>query len=269
MRRRRVAIAATVLCAVTAGLLDVQPIGEQPLWNPQEWPRTLAAVPSLREQLRRARQDVEAAIRLVEEQGATGPDQAKAMVDQAVDTFGQLDILINNAGIAGGEAPLTDACVAQMQAVLDVNLTGVLLGLKHGAPRMRDGGSIINTASLAASVTMPEYTGYSISKSGVVRLTQQAALELGPRGIRVNAVCPGTTVTPMEPADSPECQICRYTTALGRPGEAREQAAVYHFLASDESSYISGQAINVDGGWLHGVTPALGELVLARNTEEA
>ncbi len=195
-------------------------------------------------------------------------DLSQAM-EQSCERFGPIDILINNAGIAGGEAPLTDACVAQMQAVLDVNLTGVLLGLKHGAPRMRDGGSIINTASLAASVTMPEYTGYSISKSGVVRLTQQAALELGPRGIRVNAVCPGTTVTPMEPADSPECQICRYTTALGRPGEAREQAAVYHFLASDESSYISGQAINVDGGWLHGVTPALGELVLARNTEEA
>jgi NAD(P)-dependent dehydrogenase (short-subunit alcohol dehydrogenase family) len=85
---------------------------------------------------------------------------------------------------------------------LNVNLKGVLFGLKYGTRFMNDGGSIINTASLAASATMPEYTAYAISKAGVVKLTEQAAVEPGSRAIRVNAVCPGTTVTPMEPADS-------------------------------------------------------------------
>jgi len=87
-----------------------------------------------------------------------------------------------------------------------------------------------------------------------VKLTQQAAVELGARNIRVNAVCPGTTVTPMEPADSDEVRLCVYVTALGRPATAEEQAAVFHFLASDDSSYITAQAINVDGGWVNGLT---------------
>ncbi|MEH6589455.1 MAG: SDR family oxidoreductase [Halioglobus sp.] len=175
---------------------------------------------------------------------------------------GPLDVLINNAGISMEEGAICDTNANTFQQVLQVNLYGVLYGLKHGGPLVRDGGSIINTASLAAQASMPEYTGYSVSKAGVVKLTQQAALELGSRQIRVNAVCPGTTVTPMEPADSDETRLCQVACALGRPARAEEQAAMYYFLASDESSYISGQAINVDGGWLHGMTYAMSSTLL-------
>lgn len=168
--------------------------------------------------------------------------------------LGKLDILVNNAGIGLEEGPIVEADVAAFDKTLAVNLKGVLFGLKYGPRHMKDGGSIINTASTAAFVTFPEYTGYAISKAGVVKLTEQAAVELGTRNIRVNAVCPGTTTTPMEPADSEESVICGYTTALGRPGLPEEQAAVFHFLAADDSRYVNAQAIKVDGGWVNGVT---------------
>jgi NAD(P)-dependent dehydrogenase (short-subunit alcohol dehydrogenase family) len=161
---------------------------------------------------------------------------------------------VNNAGIALQEGRLTDADVDAFSKTLSINLYGVLYGLKYGPRHMNDGGSIINTASLAAFATIPEYTGYAVSKAGVVKLTQQAALELGARNIRVNAICPGTTVTAMEPANSQEARLCRYVSALGRPATADEQAAVFHFLASDDSSYITAAAINVDGGWVNGLT---------------
>ena len=90
-----------------------------------------------------------------------------------------------------------------------------------------------------------------------------AAVELSARRIRVNAVCPGTTTTAMEPADSEESVICAYTTALGRPGRPEEQAAVFHFLASDDSGYVNAQAIRVDGGWVSGVTYGAMEKLLS------
>lgn len=177
--------------------------------------------------------------------------------------FGKLDILVNNAGIGLEEGPLTEADTDAFQKTLAVNLNGVLYGLKYGPRHMNDGGSIVNTASLAAALTMPEYTGYSVSKAGVVKLSQQAAVELGSRNIRVNAVCPGTTTTPMEPADSEESRLCQYLTAAGRPGTPEEQAAVFHFLASDDASYVNAQAITVDGGWVHGLNYVLIDKLLA------
>lgn len=187
---------------------------------------------------------------------------AQVLADVEAD-FGKLDILVNNAGIGLEEGPLTETDLDAFQKTLAVNLYGVLYGLKYGPRHMNDGGSIINTASLAAIATMPEYTGYSVSKAGVVKLSQQAAVELGSRNIRVNAVCPGTTTTPMEPADSEESRLCQYLTAAGRPGRPEEQAAVFHFLASDDASYVNGQAINVDGGWVHGLNNTLIDKLLA------
>jgi NAD(P)-dependent dehydrogenase (short-subunit alcohol dehydrogenase family) len=180
--------------------------------------------------------------------------QVAAVFADVENRFGKIDILVNNAGIALQEGRLTDADVDAFSKTLSINLYGVLYGLKYGPRHMNDGGSIINTASLAAFATIPEYTGYAVSKAGVVKLTQQAALELGARNIRVNAICPGTTVTAMEPANSQEARLCRYVSALGRPATADEQAAVFHFLASDDSSYITAAAINVDGGWVNGLT---------------
>lgn len=183
--------------------------------------------------------------------------------DEVEATFGKLDILVNNAGIALEEGPLEDIDIDAFSRIFAVNLQGVLYGLKYGPRHMNDGGSIVNTASLAAVVTMPGYAGYSASKAGVVKLTQQAAMELAKRNIRVNAVCPGTTTTPMEPPDSAESRLCRYMTAAGRPGTPEEQAAVFHFLASDDSKYVNAQAINVDGGWTYGMNHALIDELLA------
>jgi NAD(P)-dependent dehydrogenase (short-subunit alcohol dehydrogenase family) len=182
---------------------------------------------------------------------------------EAAGESGVLDILVNNAGVALPENPITGTDLQQFDKVLSVNLIGVLHGLKHGPRYLSDGGSIINTASLAARATVSPYTGYSVSKAGVLKLTQQSAVELGGRGIRVNAVCPGTTITALEPADSDESRLCQYYTALGRPGLPEEQAAVFHFLASDDSRYMTGQAIYVDGGWMHGIIPATSEILLS------
>ena len=190
----------------------------------------------------------------------TAVDRALA---EAAGESGILDILVNNAGVAMAENPITGTDVQQFDEVLSVNLKGVLHGLKHGPKYLCDGGSIINTASLAARATVSPYTGYSVSKAGVLKLTQQSAIELGGRAIRVNAVCPGTTITAMEAADSDESILCRYYTALGRPGLPEEQAAVFHFLASDDSRYITGQAIYVDGGWMHGIMPTISEVLLS------
>ena len=177
--------------------------------------------------------------------------------------FGKLDILVNNAGIGLDEGPIVDADMDAFQKTMAVNLNGVLFGLKHGPKHMNDGGSIINTSSLAAFITMPEYTAYSVSKAGVVKLTQQCAVELASRKIRVNAVCPGTTTTPMEPADSDETKTMQYLTVAGRPGTVEEQAAVFHFLAADDSSYVNAQAIAVDGGCLPGLNYALMDKLLS------
>ena len=182
---------------------------------------------------------------------------------QTEDTVGKLQILVNNAGIALDEGLLARTDMSVVDRVFGVNLNGVMFGLKHGPKHMTDGGSIINTASLAAFVTAPASTAYALSKAGVVKLTQQAAVELADRRIRVNAVCPGTTTTPLEPADSPESTICRYMSAAGRPGTPEEQAAVFHFLAADDSSYVNAQAINVDGGWVNGITFATATKLLS------
>ena len=180
--------------------------------------------------------------------------QVAAAFEFARLNIGLLDVVINNAGIALDEGPIQQLAADTIEKMLEVNLKGVLYGLKHAPGYMRDKGAIINTASLAASVTIPEYTVYSVTKASVVSMTRNAAVELAGRGIRVNAVCPGTTITPMEPGDGAEAKLCRYTTCAGRPATAEEQAAVFHFLASDDASYINAQAINVDGGWINGLT---------------
>lgn len=215
---------------------------------------------------------IAADLRTTTEFGATGAsfievdvtDESRiaAAFAEAELLLGKLDIVVNNAGIALDTGLIADTDLELYQKTLDVNLKGVFLGIKYGPRHMNDGGSIINTASLAASAAVPEYATYSASKAGVVSITASAAVELASRRIRVNAVCPGTTTTPMEPADSEESRLCAVTTCVGRPGTVEEQAAVYHFLAADDSCYINAQAINVDGGWINGLTSAAVEKLL-------
>ena len=169
-----------------------------------------------------------------------------------------LDIVVNNAGIVPRDNfVLTEAGDDDsLRGVFEVNTYGVYYGLKHAPARMRDFGSIINTASLAAHLALPGNSQYSASKAAVVQLTRTSAVELGARGIRANAVCPSFIRTDMGGGDLGESMSAELT-ALGRIGEVEDLVGLYHFLAADESRFISGQVFNVDGGWTAGISMEL------------
>jgi NAD(P)-dependent dehydrogenase (short-subunit alcohol dehydrogenase family) len=174
----------------------------------------------------------------------------------ARDSVGDLDIVVLNAGVGDVGPALTEVDQALIEKVTRVNHWGVIYGLKHAPKVMRDGGNIISTSSMAAFISLPGASIYSASKQAVVSLTETAAMELGPRGIRVNCVCPGYTDTAMGSGDEGRA-ICQAFTALGRAATVDDLIGVYVFLASDASRYVTGQAIRVDGGWASGVTAAL------------
>ena len=146
-----------------------------------------------------------------------------------------------------------------------INQWGVFFGLKHAPGVMNDGGSIINTASLAAIIKMAGSGAYSATKAAVVSMTKMAALELGHRGIRVNAVCPGYIDTALGSGDEGK-MISEQFTALGRVGTPEDLSGVFHFLAAEESAYMTGQALVVDGGWSCGPTPQVLETILGSST---
>jgi len=177
----------------------------------------------------------------------------------AVENIGPLDVLINNAGINGADGiTIEDSDEALTKKLFEVNTLGVYHGLKHGPKYMNDGGSIINTASLAASYVFPGSGPYSASKAAVANLTTMAAAELSPRKIRVNAVAPSFIRTPLAMDDIELFEkIGQLFTHTGRIAEPEEVAAVFHFLASDDTSYINGQVIDVDGGMATGMTAAM------------
>ncbi|MEU6422918.1 glucose 1-dehydrogenase [Streptomyces spiralis] len=177
-------------------------------------------------------------------------------VDFAVAEFGGLDGLVNNAGIPTGVL-LADESVEHFRKVLDINLTGVFIGMKTAirALRARGGGSIVNISSAAGLMGLALTAGYGASKWGVRGLTKVGAVELGTERIRVNSVHPGMTYTPM----TSETGIVRGegnypNTPMGRVGEPEEIAAAVVFLLSDAASYITGAEIAVDGGWTTGPT---------------
>lgn len=185
-------------------------------------------------------------------------EQVAAVFSRAAGEMGTLDIVINNAGLTDLGGYIGEMTAAYFERMQRVNVNGVFYGLKHAPVHMRDGGSIINTASLAAVYGGPGYAAYSMSKAAVVSLTKSAAIELGPRQIRVNAVCPGHTLVDRpgltDEMMAPLVHQCEMQTALGRIAQVDEQAAVFHFLAADESRYITGQALIVDGGFSLGDT---------------
>ena len=185
-------------------------------------------------------------------------DDVQRMVAAAVERFGRLDVLFNNAGFGGSKrAPLHEVPEEIFDLQIAVHLKGVFLGMKYAVPAMLDTiathgvtCSIISTASAAGLVGWKDLTPYSAAKGGVVLLTKAAALDYATSGIRVNAVCPGMTWTGMSgkhtgstPASTPPQPMARW----GRP---EELAAAALFLASDESSFITGVALPVDGGYV-------------------
>jgi NAD(P)-dependent dehydrogenase (short-subunit alcohol dehydrogenase family) len=172
----------------------------------------------------------------------------------------KLDVVVLNAGV--GDVGKTFAATDQalIEKVTKINQWGVLYGLKHAATHMNDGGSIISTASMAAFINMPGSGVYSAGKRAVTSMTEMAALELGARGIRVNTVCPGYTATAMGSGDEAQ-RICETMTALGRVAQVQDMVGMYAFLASEASSYITGQSLKIDGGWGCGPTERLLELV--------
>ncbi|MFC3966156.1 glucose 1-dehydrogenase [Nocardia jiangsuensis] len=180
----------------------------------------------------------------------TQPEEWDAAVAVAVQEFGSLTVLVNNAGIVNG-APIHKFDLDQWRRILDVNLTGTFLGLRAAVPAMKKAGtgSIINVSSIEGLRGAPWAHGYVATKWGVRGLAKSAALELAPLGIRVNSLHPGLIRTPMT-ENIPDDMV---TIPMGRPAAVEEVATFVLFLASDESSYATGAEFIVDGGLVVGV----------------
>jgi 3alpha(or 20beta)-hydroxysteroid dehydrogenase len=172
--------------------------------------------------------------------------------------WGRLDVLVNNAGIAVPPAPIERQSVDDHRRIIDTNLHGVFLGIRAAAPMMsrQRSGSIINVSSIDGLVGVAGMTSYAASKFAVTGMTRSAALELGPRGVRVNSVHPGIIETPLVQEAPPEVmeRLRRVLDrqALPRMGTASEVAYLALYLASDESSYCTGAQFVIDGGHLAG-----------------
>jgi NAD(P)-dependent dehydrogenase (short-subunit alcohol dehydrogenase family) len=180
----------------------------------------------------------------------------KALIEEVASQHGGLDIFFANAGISGGLASISEQTVDEWAEILRINLIGPFLAIKYAAPVMarRGGGSIICTASVAGLRSGAGGAAYAASKAGVINLVQSAAQQLGGSSIRVNAICPGLIETGMTKGiydmarESGQAHRIGELNPLGRGGEPDEIAQAALFLASDDSSYVNGAALVVDGG---------------------
>lgn len=182
------------------------------------------------------------------------PEDNEAAVDFAVKTFGKLNYAVNNAGIGGKAAPTGEVDVAEWQRVIDINLNGVLYGMRYQIPAMLRAGAaesaIVNMASIHGAVAAINNGAYTAAKHGVVGITKNAAAEYGPQGLRINSVGPAYIDTPLLANLSEEVRtalIARHP--LGRLGKAEEVATLVRFLLSEDASFMTGGYYLVDGGY--------------------
>lgn len=182
-------------------------------------------------------------------------EQVEALVNHAVEQFGGLHIMVNNAGVGGEQATTADYSIDNWQKVIDINLSGVFYGVKYAVPHIINsgGGSIINIASILGAVGFAQSVAYVAAKHGVVGLTKTAALEFSAQGVRVNAVGPAFIRTPLLEAiesDQPMMDMLVRMHPIGRLGESNEVAELVAWLASDKASFCTGAYYPVDGGYL-------------------
>jgi len=187
-------------------------------------------------------------------------EEVNRLTELAFQEFGRIDILVNNAGISpkkeGGPTLTWEITPEEWDLVMGVNLKGALFCSQQAVKYMlqQKAGAIVNIASLAGKAPrepMPTGAHYNISKAGIINLTQKLAAELAPHGIRVNAIAPGRIATPMATLASTESnQVMLERTPMGRFGKPEEIANLVLFLASEVSSYITGETVNINGGWI-------------------
>jgi NAD(P)-dependent dehydrogenase (short-subunit alcohol dehydrogenase family) len=183
-------------------------------------------------------------------------DGVQQMVGVTLDTYGHLDILFNNAGVMGEYVMTAETPEQVWDDIIATNLKGVFLGSKYAIPIMlsQGGGVIINTASTAGMIGLPGLPAYCASKAGVIQLTKTMALEYADKNIRINCICPGGIMTPMSAGfDSNNPPPFRQSQAMRRFGQPEEVAKVALYLASDDSSFVTGTSAVVDGGWTSGI----------------
>jgi len=213
-----------------------------------------------------AKEAAEETVKLIKEAGGdaifaladvTKASDVQKMIETAVNHYGRIDILFNNAGV-NIMAPISETSEELWDKIISINLKGVFLGCKYAAPVMikQGGGVIINTASTFAFVGALNFSAYCASKGGVAAFTRALALELAPYKIRVNCICPGTIETPLvrqiweksgKPEEMRESRLKLHP--IGRLGKPEDVANAALFLASDDSSFITGTALFVDGGY--------------------
>jgi len=179
----------------------------------------------------------------------------RSAVERAVNEYGRLDIMFNNAGLVGAVGPIEAISADDWDRTIAVLMRSVFLGIKYAVEPMRKagGGSIISTASVAAFLPSPYGAAYAAAKGAVISLTRAAALQLGRDRIRVNCICPGVINTPISRAmpgiDNPALlEALSHAQPIQRMGEPQDIANMVVFLASDESQWVTGQAMIVDGG---------------------